>query len=374
MRNSVTAALLVSLASVTAQGVSAIISAPGTAPSGCALSQSGIFGIQIVTQSGAPSAAALEKRAVTQISDGQIQATSAVSAQPVTQITDGQIQATSAVAAVPVTQITDGQIQAATSTAAAAPVTQISDGQIQAPTSTAAASIVTVTVTKDNCVASPITQISDGQIQAPYATPVTQISDGQIQAPTAASAVPVTQISDGQIQATSAAKVATAVSQISDGQIQAATSSAKTGTAVAQITDGQIQATTLKTSTKTSSSAGMSTGTTAAGYAMLPGAAQACASAGTLQITLTNGVLHDAKNRTGYIAANSQFQFDDPPQTGAIYTAGWSVCSNGTLALGGNTTFYECLSGSFYNIYYKNILGAGQCTPVQIEAIQLNSC
>lgn len=353
MRSSLNVAFIAALAGVSAQGVTSIISAPGTAPSGCALSQSGVFGIQIVTQTSS-AAAALKKRQVTQISDGQIQATSAAVAKPVTQISDGQIQATSAVAAKPVTQISDGQIQA-TSAVAAVPVTQITDGQIQAPTSTAA-QVVTVTVTKDNCVASPITQISDGQIQAPMATPVTQISDGQIQAPTtkaAATATPVTQIGDGQIQATSA----------------------KSGTAVAQITDGQIQkaSTTLATSVKTSA-AGMSTGTTAAGFAMLPGAAQACASSGTLEITLNNGILTDSKNRTGYIAANSQFQFDDPPQTGAIYTAGWSVCSNGTLALGGDVTFYQCLSGSFYNIYLDNVLGAAQCTPVQIEAIQLNSC
>lgn len=348
MRSSISVALLASLAGVSAQGVTALVSAPGSAPSGCSASLSGTFGIQIVTTS---STAALKKRQVTQITDGQIQATSAAAAKPVTQITDGQIQAaTSAAAAVPVTQITDGQIQAATS--AAKPVTQISDGQIQAPTSTAAAGFVTVTVTKNNCVASPITQISDGQIQAPMATPVTQITDGQIQAPatsSAATAIPVTQISDGQIQATSA----------------------KTGTAVTQITDGQIQAaTTLTTSVKTSAAAG----TSAAGFAVLSGAAQACATSGTLEITLKNGVLTDSKNRTGYIAANSQFQFDDPPQTGAIYTAGWSLCSNGTLALGGDVTFYQCLSGSFYNIYYNNVLDAAQCTPVQIEAIQLNSC
>jgi len=62
-----------------------------------------------------------------------------------------------------VTQISDGQVQAPTGY----PVTQISDGQVQAPTG------------------HPVTQISDGQVQAPgpTGTPVTQISDGQVQAP-----------------------------------------------------------------------------------------------------------------------------------------------------------------------------------------------
>jgi len=62
--------------------------------------------------------------------------------------------------AVPVTQISDGQIQATTSTPVvtvtpAAPVTQISDGQVQAPTSTPV---------------SPCTQIVDGQPQCPLST------------------------------------------------------------------------------------------------------------------------------------------------------------------------------------------------------------
>lgn len=63
---------------------------------------------------------------------------------PVNQISDGQVQATSAAPAVPVTQISDGQPQAAS----AAALTQISDGQVQAPSAVA------------------VSQISDGQIQA----------------------------------------------------------------------------------------------------------------------------------------------------------------------------------------------------------------
>lgn len=33
-----------------------------------------------------------------------------------------------------------------------------------------------------------------------------------------------------------------------------------------------------------------------------------------LELTLADGVLKDAQQRTGYIAANYQFQFDGPPQ------------------------------------------------------------
>jgi len=77
----------------------------------------------------------------------------------------------------------------------------------------------------------------------------------------------------------------------------------------------------------------------------------ACDQPGELAITIDGGILKDAKGRTGYIASNFQFQFDGPPQAGAIYTAGFSICGNQSLALGGSNIFYQCLSGSFYNLY-----------------------
>lgn len=79
---------------------------------------------------------------------------------------------------------------------------------------------------------------------------------------------------------------------------------------------------------------------------------------------LKNGVLKDAHDRTGYIASNYQFQFDGPPQAGALYTAGFSACSNGSLALGSSTVFYQCLSGDFYNLYDRS--WAEQCEPIEI--------
>lgn len=88
-------------------------------------------------------------------------------------------------------------------------------------------------------------------------------------------------------------------------------------------------------------------------------------SASTLSFTLSNGVMKDASGRTGYIAANHQFQFDNPPQTGAIYTAGWSVCGNGSIALGGNAIFYQCLSGTFYNLYDQS--QGKQCAAVYFQ-------
>lgn len=73
----------------------------------------------------------------------------------------------------------------------------------------------------------------------------------------------------------------------------------------------------------------------------------------------------DSKSRIGSIVANYQFQFDGPPaQAGAIYTAGFSACSNGSLAIGGSAVFYQCLSGDFYNLYDRS--WAAQCSPVEI--------
>lgn len=79
---------------------------------------------------------------------------------------------------------------------------------------------------------------------------------------------------------------------------------------------------------------------------------------------LASGTLKDAQSRTGYIASNFQFQFDGPAQAGAIYTSGFSACSNGSLALGGSAVFYECASGDFYNLYDRS--WAAQCSPVEI--------
>ncbi|KAF2810035.1 uncharacterized protein BDZ99DRAFT_462647 [Mytilinidion resinicola] len=87
---------------------------------------------------------------------------------------------------------------------------------------------------------------------------------------------------------------------------------------------------------------------------------------GILKLSLAGGVLHDQAGRTGYVAANYQIQFDEPPQTGAIYTSGFSVCGNGSLALGGSAVFYQCDSGSFFNLYDRS--WAAQCTPIYIVA------
>lgn len=86
-----------------------------------------------------------------------------------------------------------------------------------------------------------------------------------------------------------------------------------------------------------------------------------------LLVTLEDGILTDDLGRIGYIASNNQFQFDFGGQAGEIYTAGWSACANGTLALGDSAVFYECLSGTFYNLYDEST--GAQCTEIFIDIV-----
>ncbi|EGV65015.1 hypothetical protein PSN45_004850 [Yamadazyma tenuis] len=232
-------------------------------------------------------------------------------------------------------------VSAAPSAAAKREVTQIGDGQIQAPTTTTSAAVTKV-----------INQIGDGQIQnQPTASVINQIGDGQIQnqATTATTATKVVnQIGDGQIQnqpTTSAS--ASVINQINDGQIQ------NQGTAAAQITDGQVQ--------------NNSTSDDTSGAKL-----ETCATSDSLSMSLSASILTDAKGRIGSIVANRQFQFDGPPpQAGAIYAAGWSII-DGYLALGNNQTFYQCLSGDFYNLYDQDV--ADQCAEVKLAIVDLISC
>ena len=281
----------------------------GSAPTGATTDHTHAFGIQIVTVSSA-SATHAAKRAVQQIGDGQIQEQSSVTL------------ATPTTTAPVIQQISDGQIQHQTT---ASVVQQISDGQIQHQTTAAV-----------------IQQISDGQIQhqtsvkppTPTASVVNQIGDGQIQHQTTTTASVVNQISDGQIQH----QTISGATQISDGQVQQ-----PTATAAADADAGQS------------------------------GAGEACKTENSLTMSLKGGILTDSKGRIGAIVANRQFQFDGPPpQAGSIYAAGWSITSDGHLAIGDNTHFYQCLSGDFYNLYDENV--AAQCSEVLLSVIDLIEC
>ncbi|ODV73176.1 uncharacterized protein CYBJADRAFT_119279, partial [Cyberlindnera jadinii NRRL Y-1542] len=85
-----------------------------------------------------------------------------------------------------------------------------------------------------------------------------------------------------------------------------------------------------------------------------------------LAMTLNNTILLDSHGRVGSIVANRQFQFDGPPpQAGAIYAAGWAISTDGNLMIGDNDIFYQCLSGTFYNLYDESL--GEHCQPVYLQ-------
>ncbi|PBP23445.1 covalently-linked cell wall protein [Diplocarpon rosae] len=104
-----------------------------------------------------------------------------------------------------------------------------------------------------------------------------------------------------------------------------------------------------------------------------PRAASTCGQEGYLTATLEDGNLVDNKGRIGSIVSNRQFQFDGPPaQAGAVYSEGWSICSNGSLATpAGSTLFYSCRSGEFANLYDESV--AEYCLPVYIDVLPCSS-
>jgi hypothetical protein len=96
-----------------------------------------------------------------------------------------------------------------------------------------------------------------------------------------------------------------------------------------------------------------------------------CGASDSLTLDLKDGVLTDGLGRAGCIVANYQFQFDRPPQSGTIYSSGWSVC-NGDLTLNGGSTFYKCPSGRpdgtiFYNLYDRK--WADHCEPHYLQVL-----
>lgn len=218
-------------------------------------------------------------------------------------------------------------------------VSQIGDGQIQATTSTSSTS------SKAKTTAAVISQISDGQIQATTATESACVEK----------TVTVT--------VTEACKTTAAVvSQISDGQIQATTNTSANTEATAT--------TSTKTGTTETETTSTSTSTSTYSFGELP---ESCLTESSLAMTLLDSMLTDSSGRIGAIVSNYQFQFDGPPpQAGSIYAAGWSITEDGYLALGDSDVFYQCLSGSFYNLYYESI--GDQCVAIHLEVVDLVDC
>ncbi|SCV03510.1 LANO_0G04566g1_1 [Lachancea nothofagi CBS 11611] len=194
---------------------------------------------------------------------------------------------------------------------------------------------------------------------------ISQISDGQIQATSTASQTQATSTSS-QIHATST------VSQISDGQVQA-TSATASEVVSSEASESLIPASSSASMHETTTLSSNSTSASASSIPDTDIKVMSCKNDGTLEMSLHGSILKDAKGRIGSIVANRQFQFDGPPpQAGAIYAAGWSITENGNLAVGETEVFYQCLSGTFYNLYDESI--GAQCSPVHLEIVKLVDC
>ncbi|KAI0461315.1 hypothetical protein LJB42_000982 [Komagataella kurtzmanii] len=276
---------------------------------------------------------------VSQIDDGQIQHTNTAyvgtAHQVVSQIGDGQIQATASAVPLPTelaSQIADGQIQATTPAGApATPASQIQDGQVQATT----------------------------PARAP-ATPASQIQDGQVQA---------TSLADAHPTAHSQAEEIGAHSLSSNGLIPGTLTTVLTSTG----SDTTLTLVTVETEVVTYTPEVTVTVNRNAAKVKRDNIKSACLTPQALGLTLKDSILLDLQGRVGSIVANRQFQFDGPPpQAGTIYAVGWSITPNGYLALGDSEVFYQCLSGSFYNLYDQHI--AEQCEAVHLKAVDLISC
>ncbi|CCE61363.1 hypothetical protein TPHA_0A02820 [Tetrapisispora phaffii CBS 4417] len=141
------------------------------------------FGIAVqpITTGIASAASSVAKRAaaVSQIGDGQIQATTKTTAAAVSQIGDGQIQATTKTTAAAVSQIGDGQIQATTKTTAAA-VSQIGDGQIQATTMTTASNEKTTTLVGSKSTSASTSSTASGALSTNPVTAEACLNDSTL--------------------------------------------------------------------------------------------------------------------------------------------------------------------------------------------------
>ncbi|EXJ84373.1 hypothetical protein A1O3_05040 [Capronia epimyces CBS 606.96] len=265
-------------------------------------------------------------------------------------------------------------------------ISQIGDGQVQG-------GMHTVTMTMATRTMMPVSQISDGQIQNAVVTKMPALAPAS-GAPSIQSEPSASPSNDGGSSgppfAIPTSKPPTVLEQACgiETRVSMALPSSSSSSSSSSSTPSLNEATTASqdtapapTSTPTSSTGSSSSTNTDTNSSTTTTTTTrlsfvSCLTNSTLRLSLADGTLVDAHNRTGYIASNYQFQFDGPPQSGALSTTGWSICpsSDGTstLALGGTTTFWQCLSGGFYNLYTED--WAAQCSPIELRVVALVQC
>jgi hypothetical protein len=291
-------------------------------------------------------------------------------------------------------------------------VNQINDGQVQGGMHTDFITMRNATPTDPpTSTMAPVTQMSDGQLQVPTATTVPAALDNAAESACKttgpASMAPSPKLNNGNNTGRPPSALRQVCSYSSQEIYPPETSAATQAPPLLPPEAAPFSFNVSPTAETTSSIKGsVSTPTTTSSSATQFNtdlSLVSCLTNSTLRLHLINNSVYDAQNRTGYIASNFQFQFDGPPQHGAMYTCGWSICpvnsddsslstapSNGgdggedtgndgevvgrirTLALGNQTTFWQCLSGSFYNLYTVN--WAAQCSPVELRIVRFEVC
>ncbi|OAP64920.1 hypothetical protein AYL99_00892 [Fonsecaea erecta] len=343
--------------------VTAAISPPQAPPPGCTGSFPGVFGIALMNISMSASASG------SGVAGGRLRVRRQGQAPPAPIFTMGVVS-----------QIGDGQVQGGMHTAAVtmaltplAPVSQIGDGQIQGP-------VVTAGVPDNIAVTTPTTASSVVPTSSvPVPVPIPFPPQGQ----------------DHPSAAATPSKPPTVIEQACGFSTRPSlVPPPSTSSIPPSPTSPDLNAAPSSSSSSYSSISSPSPTSPLV----------SCLTNSTLRLHLSDNNLYDAFNRTGYIASNYQFQFDGPPQAGALWTSGWSICpvdnnnndnsANGdggdnstipsaspsdgegpgisTLALGDSTTFWQCLSGDFYNLYTEN--WAAQCSPVELRVVSLVDC
>lgn len=305
--------------------------------------------------------------------------TSSVMLSSVTTKSDGKVL---------ITQIGDGQIQATTETPTPtietiAVVTQIGDGQIQAttlttkirPTSSTTSSII------------PVSSSTFDDTTEIFTTKITKVIKQFVTVAytpeTTSSSIETTSLA---IETTSSAIETTSSSiETTSSSVETTSSTIETTSSTSDDVTTTYYVTPTETIVDTVTSLTLPTlapTTVVLKRSLTEETAKiifdkrdlpiSCSSETVLSMTLEDSVLRDGHGRIGAIVSNRQFQFDGPPpQSGSIYAAGWSIV-DGKLALGKSTVFYQCLSGNFYNLYDTSI--GPQCTAVELDVVLFTDC
>ena len=83
--------------------------------------------------------------------------------------------------------------------------------------------------------------------------------------------------------------------------------------------------------------------------------------------TLSNGILKGRQSKVVYVDSDSRLYFGSPFRFNTALDAGFSICSNASLAYGDSTVFYKCFSEGSFGIF--NEPSGILCSPIFIDVV-----